>query len=260
MNDREFGRLKLWQSLTEYQKSLLKEGERLDDLYRCGLKLIQQPRYFCIGSDAVLLADFAEICAEDRVLEAGCGNGGLLLLLYTKNTAADYLGLEIMANSAELAQRNLRLNGLEDKISIVCGDFRNLHRADIGKFDKIICNPPYSPLSACRLSSVPERAAARFELNGNLADFFQAAAKNLKPEGSFYLVIPSRRTAETASAAAAAGFFCRRKRQVLAAKTAEPLLCLWEFSLREEQTVCLPPVSITYADLVCKQHWPQRFD
>ena len=41
-------------------ESLLREGERLDDLQRNGLMLIQNPDWFCFGMDAVLLSGFVK--------------------------------------------------------------------------------------------------------------------------------------------------------------------------------------------------------
>ena len=38
----------------------LNEGERLDDLGRKGYQIIQNPKLFCFGIDAVLLTGFAK--------------------------------------------------------------------------------------------------------------------------------------------------------------------------------------------------------
>ena len=43
------------------EEDILREGERLDDLQRDGLMLIQNPEWFCFGMDAVLLTGFAKI-------------------------------------------------------------------------------------------------------------------------------------------------------------------------------------------------------
>lgn len=247
---------KLWNSLTEEQRSLLKKGERLADLYRCGLKLIQQPRYFCIGSDSVLLADFVSIKPGEAVLEAGSGNGGLLLLLYAKEPLAEYTGVEVMPKCADLAIRNMKLNALAEKIKIVTADFRDFARQNLQVYDKIVCNPPYFPEKNCRLSSVAERAAARFELNGNLEEFFAAAKKALKENGSFYLVIPSERLPETKEIAEKYGFFCRRYRPILSADGNEVLLYLWEFVINPvliDCETCLPALNIRSADEICQQ-------
>lgn len=256
MKERERVRIALWESLTAEQRTLVRDGEKLDDLYRCGLKLIQQPRYFCVGSDAVLLADFTRPRAGERILEAGCGNGALLMLLYVKCPQARYVGVEVMENSADLAYRNLRLNGLTETLRVVRADFRTW-APEHGPFDQIVCNPPYFPRGTCRVSKVPERAAARFEMNGTLTEFFAAAAAALTPRGCFSLVVPAVRRQEVLAAAEAARLFCQRQRPVLNLREEAPLLDLWAFTPHQEtETVLLPPICISRADLVCKQHWP----
>ena len=54
---------------------ILKDGERIDDLQRKGYRIIQDPSFFCFGSDAVLLSGFAKLNPRDRVLDLGTGGG-----------------------------------------------------------------------------------------------------------------------------------------------------------------------------------------
>ena len=53
------------------KSQLIHPGERLDDLYRNGYHIIQNPEAFCFGIDAVLLSDFARVKAEDTAVELG---------------------------------------------------------------------------------------------------------------------------------------------------------------------------------------------
>ena len=50
---------------------LLREGERLDELQRNGYKIIQDPKRFCFGMDAVLLSGFAKVKRDEQVLDLG---------------------------------------------------------------------------------------------------------------------------------------------------------------------------------------------
>ena len=53
----------------------LKGAERIDDLQRAGLKIIQDPERFCFGMDAVLLSHFAKASSGNSVLDLGTGTG-----------------------------------------------------------------------------------------------------------------------------------------------------------------------------------------
>ena len=49
--------------------NLLREGERLDDLQRSNLQIIQNPAKFCFGMDAVLLSGFVTVKKGENVLD-----------------------------------------------------------------------------------------------------------------------------------------------------------------------------------------------
>ena len=65
----------------------LRENERIDDLQRNQLKIIQNPDKFCFGMDAVLLSGFARIRPGDKVLDLGTGTGIIPILLSAKTKA-----------------------------------------------------------------------------------------------------------------------------------------------------------------------------
>ena len=84
------------------------EGLRTDDLGRKGCRILQDPASFCFGEDAVLLASFADPGPADRVLDLGCGNGILLILLAARERGGSYAGLEILPEATGLARRSGR--------------------------------------------------------------------------------------------------------------------------------------------------------
>lgn len=96
-------------------ENLLKPGERLDDLQRNGLHIIQHPRAFRFGMDAVLLADFTRLRPRERVADMGTGAGILPLLLSQKQLDARFEAFEIQPEMADMARRSVVLNGLEER-------------------------------------------------------------------------------------------------------------------------------------------------
>ena len=171
------------------EASLIKPGERLDDLQLDGLKLIQDPGKFCFGVDAVFLSDFARVKPGETVLDMGTGNGVIPILLAAKTRGEKFTGLEIQAETAEMARRSVRLNQLEDRIEIVTGDIKEA--AAIFKpafFDVITTNPPYM-LSEHGLKNPDDaRAIARHEVLCSLDDILRESMRLLQDKGRFYMI------------------------------------------------------------------------
>ena len=95
----------------------LKPGERVDDLQRNGCRIIQDPGRFCFGMDAVLLSGFARVKRGERTLDMGTGTGIIPILLAAKTEGKAFTGLEIQEESADMASRSVRMNGMEAEIS-----------------------------------------------------------------------------------------------------------------------------------------------
>ena len=167
----------------------LKEGERLDDLQRNGLKIIQDPERFCFGMDAVLLSGFASAPEGGRVLDLGTGTGIIPILMSAKTGAKELIGLEIQPESAEMAQRSVLLNDLQGKVKIVQGDIKEAGQLfDAASFDVVTSNPPYMIDSHGLQNPDAPKAIARHEVLCDLEDVVRAAAKCLKSGGKFYMV------------------------------------------------------------------------
>lgn len=167
----------------------LLENERIDDLNIKGYRIIQNKKDFCFGIDAVLLSDFAAANKGERVLDLCTGTGILPILMAAKTEAEHFSAIEIQKNSAELAQRSVAMNGLEERISIVNGDIKNA--ADYfacGSFDVITCNPPYMADGSGAKNLLTPKVIARHEVLCNIYDVMQTACKMLRYGGRMYLV------------------------------------------------------------------------
>ncbi len=181
----------------EQWETLLREGERLDDLQRDGLKLIQNPSWFCFGMDAVLLSAFAVVKEGQECADLGCGNGVIPILLAGRTEGKSFTGLEIQEDIAEMADRSVRGNGLQGRVKILAGDIRE-SAALFGPacFDVVTSNPPYMTGSHGLTNEAGHKAVARHELRCTLEDLIGNAARLLKTGGHFYMVHRPFRLAE----------------------------------------------------------------
>ena len=169
--------------------SELKPGERLDDLERNGLMLIQHPGRFCYGVDAVLLSWFAKAYEGERVLDFCTGTGVVPILMTAKTAASHFTGLEIQEEVAKMASRSVMLNHLGDKVSIICGDLKNT-KTLFGKdvFNVVTVNPPYMAGGSGIVGADYIKAVSRHEILCSLEDVIRESAKVLVAGGRMYMV------------------------------------------------------------------------
>ena len=180
--------------------SLLKEGERIDELQRNGYGIIQDPARFCFGMDAVLLSGFATAKKGERVLDLGTGTGIIPILMEAKTCGESFTGLEIQEESADMARRSVSYNHLEEKVKIVTGDIKDASKLfGASSFHVITTNPPYMIGTHGENSPSQAKAIARHEVLCTLDDVLRESAKLLMPGGRFYMVHRPFRLAEILS-------------------------------------------------------------
>ncbi|SJZ87407.1 tRNA1(Val) (adenine(37)-N6)-methyltransferase [Garciella nitratireducens] len=179
-----------------------KQFERIDDLQRKGLKIIQNTQKFCFGIDAVLLAHFAakDLNCQDKVVDLGTGTGIIPLLLWGMVGCQKILALEIQKDMVEMAKRSVALNGLQEKIEIIEGDIKNPPPELIpNTYDAIVTNPPYMESNKGIVNPTEGKAIARHEILCNLEDILYTAKRLLKPKGKFSMIHRSQRLVDILS-------------------------------------------------------------
>lgn len=178
----------------------LLENERVDDLQRNGLKIIQKTDGFCFGMDAVLLSGFALVKRGEKVLDMGTGTGIIPLLLSAKTEGEYFTALEIQKEIAEMAARSVAMNHLEEKIKIVNGDIKEASRIfGAASFDVVTTNPPYMNDAHGLKNPTEVKAISRHEVLCTLEDVICEGAKVLKPGGRMYMVHRPHRLIEIIS-------------------------------------------------------------
>lgn len=173
------------------------EDERVDDLQRNHYQIIQKKKGFCFGMDAVLLSGFAQVREGECVLDLGSGTGILPILLEAKTKGEHFTGLEIQEAIAEMAERSVRLNGLEERVRIVQGDIKEASRIfGRASFDVVTSNPPYMVNQHGMKNPNLVKAISRHEILCTWEDVVRETGLVLRTGGRFYFVHRPRRLAE----------------------------------------------------------------
>lgn len=176
---------------------LLKPGERIDDLQYKGFMLIQNPKEFCFGVDAVLLANFPKVKKGAKVLDLGTGTGIIPVLIAAKTGAKQIEGIEIQPYLAEMAQRSVKLNKIEDRVKIINEDLKNsINFLPLGSYDIITCNPPYKDRGTGIVNPEDGKAIARHEIKCTLEDTISVSSKLLNFGGKLCMIHRPHRLAD----------------------------------------------------------------
>lgn len=93
-----------------------------------------------------LLADASAARDDMKFLDLGTGTGCLLLAALKEFPNATGIGIDQSADASRTAQKNAMENNLQNRAEFLQLDW---HDADalraLGKFDVVLCNPPYIP-------------------------------------------------------------------------------------------------------------------
>lgn len=203
--------------------------ETLDTLLHGKLKLYQSRSGYRISLDAVLLAHFATLRDGGDIADLGTGNGVIALILAGMQRSRSIVGVEIQPAMADRAERNVKLNRLENRVRILCADLRAVAQSfKPGSFSLVTANPPYRKPTSGRISSDAEKKIARHEFSATLNDFVEAGAYLLPIKGRMALIYPAARAIGLMAAMRSANIEPKRLRMVHSLVDAEASLVLVE--------------------------------
>ena len=168
----------------------LKENERIDDLEYKGLKIIQNKNWFCFGIDSILLSDYAKnIKNNSVVMDIGTGTGIIGLLLCKKTNLKKIYGIEIQKDVAEMAERSIKLNELDNKFKILNIKIKDIKKHFVNnQIDVIVTNPPYKKDNTGVKNENLVKLISRHEVECSLEDIIEKSSIVLKNLGQFYMV------------------------------------------------------------------------
>ncbi|WP_159723729.1 tRNA1(Val) (adenine(37)-N6)-methyltransferase [Enterococcus sp. CSURQ0835] len=168
---------------------MLKNGERIDQLYAEKIQIIQSPDVFSFSLDAVLLADFARVPKRGKIVDLCAGNGAVGLFI-SRKTNAQIAQIELQPRLADMGSRSIALNQLENQVTMHQLDLKQTFtQFQPDSVDLVVCNPPYfKELPESKKNPNPYLATARHEISATLADVIETSSRLLKMNGRFALV------------------------------------------------------------------------
>jgi tRNA1Val (adenine37-N6)-methyltransferase len=192
-------------------------------------------------------------------LDMCTGTGVIPILMNGKTDGDKFVGIEIQPESAEMAQRSVRMNGLEENIFIQQGDIKELDKMyRLGSFDIVTCNPPYMQNGGGMLNEYTPKAIARHELLCTLEDVIAMADKMLRVGGRMYMVHRPTRLADIFTLARAYHLEPKRMRLVHPYVEKEPTLVLLELIKGGKPMLKVEPPLIIY--MINGEHTPEIND
>lgn len=203
------------------------EAITLDALTR-DFSIYQRRRGHRHSTDDLLTAWYAVLKAPAgprRLLDLGSGIGSVGLSVLWRFAEASLTAVEVQSVSYTLLRENVEANELQARVHTIHGDLRHFDaHAD---FDLVTGSPPYFDVSDGIVSADSQRAAARFELHGDVRDYCLAAQKALAPAARFIFCFPTLQTDRAKRACDAADLTILSLRDVVPRKNIAPLFSLY---------------------------------
>jgi tRNA1Val (adenine37-N6)-methyltransferase len=219
--------------------------ETINELRGFDLRMIQPADGYRFSLDPLILADFAGGEAA-RVIDLGTGSGIIPLIMARRFPSAEIVGVEFQEEMASYARRNVELNGLSQRVEILCADILTLRkRFPVSSFDLVVANPPYRRQGSGRISPKSGRDRARHETTATLADFLEVAKYLVSPKGCIKFIYHPVRLAELCAVAEGLKLSLLRLRMVHGNPGAGARMILLEMAKgRRGDLEVLPPLFV----------------
>lgn len=186
-----------------------------------------------VGTDAVLLGAWAEVqqlhaLAQASVLDIGCGCGVISLMIAQRCPHAQVLGVDIDAPSIEEATQNALQSPFAHRVRFCLADIRDMAtEPTCGRFDLILCNPPY--YTEDTLPPEQRRSRARNALHLSFESLVYSVCRIMSEQGTFALIIPMQERDIFVSEAYAKGLHISRECRVQTVQRKQPKRVMLEF-------------------------------
>jgi tRNA1Val (adenine37-N6)-methyltransferase len=184
----------------------------------------------------------------EKVLDLGTGIGSVgLAVLWGLGDKALLTCVEAQDVSFRLLKANIECNELSERVHAIHGDIRQLTLDE--KFPLVTGSPPYFPADAGIIPSDSQKAYARFELRGDVADYAHVAKRHLTEDGVFVFCFPFQQKQRCIRLVKETGFKIVTIRDIVPRADKPPLFSLYSARMQwNAPTVEEPPFIVADAN------------
>lgn len=184
----------------------------------------QSEKVFRVGTDGVLLGASATVSHASKVLEVGTGTGLVSLMLAQRNPQAEFLGIDINEDAAELTRLNFKNSPFAARLNNLHQDFKAFSTPEI--FDLVVSNPPYFEASDSEKDKI-----ARQTVELNFLQLIVKSVELLSEKGVLSVIIPVEAGESFIHTAQNNGLILIRRVNIKGIETANIKRLILEFSL-----------------------------
>lgn len=187
---------------------------------RCAMK---------VSTDGILLGAWAPVAGVKRILDIGTGSGLLALMLAQRTPETVKIdAIELDARAAGQAQENASESPWAARVQVHHADILSWLQAENGRYELIVCNPPYYAQGvAC---ATPEREQARYTTTLDHQNLLRCAVNAVTEEGFFCVVLPESISGSFTEQALSMGWHLRLRTDVAETELRLPHRVLLAFS------------------------------
>lgn len=171
-----------------------------------------------VGTDAVLLGRWVEVCPEDVCLDIGTGCGILPLMLAQKGVAR-FDAVDLDADSVAEAGENFAASQWRDRLQVYQSDIRAFEPNR--SYDLIVSNPPFF-INSFKSERKRKNLARHTDDSLSFEELCKTAKRLLKPEGRFALVLPYAGADDFIAIAERHGLYLHKQMDIIPVEGKEP--------------------------------------
>lgn len=181
-----------------------------------------------IGTDGVLLGAWTCFGQTRTILDIGTGSGLIALMAAQRTENAQIWGIDIDSEATEQAKANADRTPWHKRLHFICKDIRSFEPENPGRFECIVCNPPFYQHALS--SPDTKRNTARNTSVLPFSELISTVIRLLDKNGRFSVILPTSVSDEFMQLCWESGLNLSRKTLVYTKEGKSPKRILLEFS------------------------------